>query len=513
MTINDIIRKAIERLKNEGKLLTPEVYADAFCKEAKLAGMLIEECNQVDRYAGTLNKEFQIELKQYRLKTAQELIRYLISKLNRMNPTNCAQLLIENQQFTKRVLEAVELLHNKEASELARKSIDLFNVTNPSKEQYETYRQAWVNFITNYDDAFLSTLKPFGKVHASDIKTTILNLSLEKQQVAKESNFKQIASLIIASLVPSIASSINEKIAKVSDDLRKNPEALTTEAIEKEVKEAIKLRIALDKNALKEMIQSLDNVLDKLSIQLIDMIEKSDQSNTEIKDIKRDLENLNRQQNELDFRTAHNKLYTIAIALEENTELLSKDLRAHDEEVKLLGKKISELEKELENAKKSSREDFLTKLLNRRALDEFLEIKESEYGRYGRNYSIALFDIDFFKKVNDTYGHDAGDVVLTVFAKTLKKECRNVDVVGRYGGEEFLAILSETDKEGAIIFAEKVRRHVEETKFMYQNQRIDVTVSAGVAERKRFPSKLSTVKFADERLYHAKRNGRNRVES
>ncbi len=511
MTINGIIKKAIERLKDENKLLTPEYYAEAFCKEAKLAGMIIEECNQVDKYAKTLNNEFQVELKLYRLKTTQELMRYLISKLNRMNPTNCAELLIENQLLTKRILEAVELLHNKEAAELAGKSIDLLSIPNASKEQFSTYRQAWVNFITNYDDSFFNHLKSMGKVYYKDLKSTIENLSEEKS-IAKEGNLKQIAAIIIASLVPSIASSINEKIAKISDNLRKNPEILTMQSIEKELRAAIKLRISLDKNTLKAMIQSLDSVLDKLSLQLIGMIEKSDQSNTEIKDIKRDLENLNKQNN-LDFKTAHNKLYTIAIALEENTAALSQDLKAHDNEVKLLGKKIEGLEKELEDARQNSREDFLTKLFNRRALDDYMEIKENEFTRYGRNFSVVMFDIDHFKKVNDTFGHEAGDAVLSAFAAILKKDCRTVDIVGRYGGEEFLAILSETDIEGGVIFAEKVRAHVEEAKFMYQNQRINVTLSAGVSMRSKFPSQKATVNSADEKLYLAKQNGRNRVES
>lgn len=511
MTINGIIKKAIERLKDENKLLTPEYYAEAFCKEAKLAGMIIEECNQVDKYAKTLNNEFQVELKLYRLKTTQELMRYLISKLNRMNPTNCAELLIENQLLTKRILEAVELLHNKEAAELAKKSIDLLSIPNASKEQFSTYRQAWVNFITNYDDSFFNHLKSMGKVYYKDLKSTIENLSEEKS-IAKEGNLKQIAAIIIASLVPSIASSINEKIAKISDNLRKNPEILTMQSIEKELRAAIKLRISLDKNTLKAMIQSLDSVLDKLSLQLIGMIEKSDQSNTEIKDIKRDLENLNKQNN-LDFKTAHNKLYTIAIALEENTAALSQDLKAHDNEVKLLGKKIEGLEKELEDARQNSREDFLTKLFNRRALDDYMEIKENEFTRYGRNFSVVMFDIDHFKKVNDTFGHEAGDAVLSAFAAILKKDCRTVDIVGRYGGEEFLAILSETDIEGGVIFAEKVRAHVEEAKFMYQNQRINVTLSAGVSMRSKFPSQKATVNSADEKLYLAKQNGRNRVES
>ncbi|MBU0631173.1 diguanylate cyclase [bacterium] len=510
MTINGIIKSTVERLKRENKLLTPDFYAEAFCKEAKLAGMILEDCNQVDKYANTLNQEYQQELKQYHLKTTQELVRYLISKLNRMNPTNCATILSENQLLTKRVLEAIELLHNKEAAALARKSIDIINTPNASKEQYESYRQLWVNFITSYDDAFLNNLKPMGKVHANDLKFTIENLAHQKSG-AKESDLKHIAAIIIASLVPSIASSVNDKIAKISDNLRKNPELLTSEAIEKEIKSAIRLRIALDKGALKEMIQSLDTVLDKLSLQLIEMIEKSNQSNSEIKEIKSDLDDLNHQ-NSLDFKTAHNRLYAIAIALEENTAALSKDLQAQDDEVKLLGKKIELLEKELEDAKKASREDFLTKLFNKRALDGYLEIKESEFERYGRNYSVVIFDIDFFKKVNDEFGHEAGDAVLITFANILRLECRTVDVVGRHGGEEFMALLSETDTKGGIVFANKVRKHLEDSKFMYQGKRIDVTVSAGVSERAKFPSRKATIHSADEYLYVAKKNGRNRVE-
>ncbi|WP_345979462.1 diguanylate cyclase [Sulfurimonas sp. HSL3-2] len=511
MTIKGIIKNAIERLKQEDKLLTPDAYAEAFCKEAKIAGILVEDCNQVDKYANTLNKEYQQELRQYHLKTTQELVRYLISKLNRMNPSNCATLLSESQLLMKRVLEAVELLHNKEAATLARKSIDIINTPNASKEQYENYRQLWINFITNYDDAFLNHLKPMGKVNVHDLKSTIENLAQQKA-VSNENDLRHIAAIIIASLVPSIASSVNDTIAKISDNLRNHPEILTSESIEKEVKSAIKLRIALDKDALREMIQSLDNVLDKLSIQLIEMIEKSDQSNTEIKEIKEDLDNLNKQEN-LDFKTAHNKLYNIAIALEENTAALSKDLKAHDDKVKALSTKIEVLEKELEDAKKASREDFLTKLYNKRALDDYLEIKESEFERYDRNYSIVMFDLDHFKTVNDEYGHEAGDVILTAFSKILKQESRTVDIIGRYGGEEFMAILSETDVKGGVIFAEKVRQHVQSAKFMFQDKRIDVTISAGVSERAKFPTQKATIHSADEYLYLAKKNGRNRVES
>jgi diguanylate cyclase (GGDEF)-like protein len=122
-----------------------------------------------------------------------------------------------------------------------------------------------------------------------------------------------------------------------------------------------------------------------------------------------------------------------------------------------------------------------------------------------------MFDIDFFKKVNDTYGHDAGDAVLAAFAKILKKEARSVDIVGRFGGEEFMAILSETDTKGGATFADKVRKKVEKSRFMYKGDRIKVTVSAGVSERKKHASLKSVINSADEYLYKSKQDGRNRV--
>jgi len=142
-----------------------------------------------------------------------------------------------------------------------------------------------------------------------------------------------------------------------------------------------------------------------------------------------------------------------------------------------------------------------------------MNIKEAEFTRYGKNYSVVFFDLDFFKSVNDTYGHDAGDAVLFAFAKILKKEARNVDVVGRYGGEEFIAILGETDVEGGVVFANKVRNKVKNARLMYKENRIELTVSCGVSERKTHFSLQNTVKSADEALYKAKQNGRDRVET
>ncbi len=511
MTVNQIIKKAIERLRNEGKLLTPDFYTEAFCEEAKRAGIIVEDCNQVDKFLHTLDNQLQNEIKQYRIRTAQELARFLISKINRMQPTKCAELLTAQTALSKRILQAVEVLHNAEASSLARKTILLLD-EQATPEQINHVRQAWVNFLTLYDDTFLQKLSPYGRIDTDDLKKTVEHLSIgggEEDGSAQPLN--GVASLMIASLVPSIASSVNDEIAELSDKLRKDPQLLTSKGMADEIKSAIRLRIALDKASLKEMVIALDTVLDKLSLQLIDLIEHSDNSTVEIQGIKKELEAFDTEK-EGDFKTAHKKLYTIAVALEEKTELLSSDLRKHNTELNAFSVRINELEKELAAAEQASKEDFLTKLYNKRALDEFLHIKEGEFERYGRNYTLVMFDLDHFKQVNDKYGHEAGDAVLAGFAKVLKKQCRDVDIVGRYGGEEFLALLSDTDLKGGVVFAKKVNEHVKKTRFIYKGERIDVTVSAGVSQRKDFPSAQASVNSADQRLYDAKKRGRNRVE-
>jgi diguanylate cyclase (GGDEF)-like protein len=511
MTISGIIKKAIKRLELEGKLLTPDFYAEAFCKEAKKAGMNIEDCSHLDKFKATLNSDFQKELSHYHIKSMAEFTRFLISKLNRTNTSHCSELLEAQNIFTKRVLQVVEVLHNKQASELALRSLDLLS-RDATASEIDQYRQLWVNFITTYDDTFLNKLKVLGDIDTKDLKKSIENLNIkdDPNKLASATELSSIASILVASLVPSIASSVNDKIANLSQKIKQNPSLLESKSIEAEIKSVISLRIALDKETVKEMIESLDGVLDKLSLRLIDMIESSDSSNEEIKQIKKELESYN-EEPITNFKIAHQKLYTIAIALEENTQALTNDLKAHSKEVTQLSRKIEKLEQELQKTKAESKEDFLTKLYNKRALDEFMNMKEAEYERYGRNYSIVMFDIDFFKKVNDTYGHDAGDAVLAAFAKILKKEARSVDIVGRFGGEEFMAILSETDTKGGATFADKVRKKVEKSRFMYKGDRIKVTVSAGVSERKKHASLKSVINSADEYLYKSKQDGRNRV--
>jgi len=134
-------------------------------------------------------------------------------------------------------------------------------------------------------------------------------------------------------------------------------------------------------------------------------------------------------------------------------------------------------------------------------------------------FSVVMVDIDFFKKVNDTYGHQAGDYVLATVAQLLKGEVRETDVVGRFGGEEFIVILANSDVEGSRIFSDRFRQRVEATPLVFDGKKIPVTVSLGTAT---FQEKWKQgfnpeammkelVHKADNALYFAKASGRNKV--
>jgi diguanylate cyclase (GGDEF)-like protein len=155
--------------------------------------------------------------------------------------------------------------------------------------------------------------------------------------------------------------------------------------------------------------------------------------------------------------------------------------------------------------------DGLTDVSNKKQLDNVLMKEIPRAVRHSRELSIMMIDIDHFKDVNDTYGHLAGDSVLRDLAGILQKRLRPDDEIGRYGGEEFCAILPETSVAGATKIAEELRKIVEEHSFLVEGEQIKVTISIGIAELKKGMDIKSFYKSADDMLYQAKRTGRNKV--
>jgi diguanylate cyclase (GGDEF)-like protein len=180
----------------------------------------------------------------------------------------------------------------------------------------------------------------------------------------------------------------------------------------------------------------------------------------------------------------------------------------------------SELQKKYDERKKESIVDGLTQLFNKSFTEGALLRSIKAAMRQGESHrlSVVMCDIDHFKKVNDTYGHQAGDEVLSRVAKILKEEARDTDLVGRFGGEEFVCILNATDREGAQIFCERFRKRIESTKIAHGDKIIPVTISLGTAtslpewnvQTDPTLAMKDIVSRADTALYFAKANGRNR---
>jgi diguanylate cyclase (GGDEF)-like protein len=159
-----------------------------------------------------------------------------------------------------------------------------------------------------------------------------------------------------------------------------------------------------------------------------------------------------------------------------------------------------------------SHHDSLTGLLNRRAIDYLLAKEAQRMQRFGGHFSLLVIDIDHFKRINDRLGHAAGDAVLGAVAKALAAEAREVDRVARFGGEEFCALLPQTLHEGALLAAERLREAINRISIPWNDEVIAVTISVGVATADNTTESLeSLLRRADQALYRAKTEGRNRV--
>ncbi len=165
-------------------------------------------------------------------------------------------------------------------------------------------------------------------------------------------------------------------------------------------------------------------------------------------------------------------------------------------------------------AEKEAKTDILTGLYNRRA---YYEISHKEFQRllrHNRCLSVIMFDIDHFKEINDTYGHDAGDNVLKCVAGIVKGVIREYDYAFRMGGDEFLVLLPETNEKQALFLAERIRKRVENKKFMEKDAKFSITASFGISQYNHIEKSIvSIVKRADKALYYVKESGRNRVEA
>jgi diguanylate cyclase len=191
-------------------------------------------------------------------------------------------------------------------------------------------------------------------------------------------------------------------------------------------------------------------------------------------------------------------------------QFLTEQLEALSAKIKIMEVEAEKNRTSLEEHRQKALHDPLTELPNREAYNERASAEVQRWQRYGRPLTIAIFDIDHFKNINDNYGHQTGDRVIKVIGRSIAKRLREVDFFCRYGGEEFVALMPETDSETALAVLEKVREAIANAAFNYKDQPMSITLSIGLTEFKTDDLLETAFERADQALYAAKSSGRNR---
>ncbi|NOT85801.1 MAG: diguanylate cyclase [Methylococcaceae bacterium] len=204
-----------------------------------------------------------------------------------------------------------------------------------------------------------------------------------------------------------------------------------------------------------------------------------------------------------------NEIQVHLINQEQQRQETEKQLHELTLKLKALDAESTELKLKLSIAYNKASRDTLTNLPNRRAYEEAISIEIARWQRYQSPLSLAIWDIDLFKKINDTYGHKAGDHTLVHIATLLPQHCRKTDFIARFGGEEFVMLLPNTTEQSALILANKIRKLIEQSSISASDEKISITISCGISQFHANDTEERVFERADKALYHAKANGRN----
>ncbi len=300
---------------------------------------------------------------------------------------------------------------------------------------------------------------------------------------------------------------VNNKITMLQESISKpldlqnivQAEHYLEEIIQRQ--EEIKQRLSEAKLIMKQMVTSLISNIEELSDSTGEYHDKLGYYSEKINQTD-DIEVLNQFVVEIMAETKQ---------MQKSALNYRNDFLAARAEVSLAQNKINQLEAELLEMGEKVHEDHLTGILNRRGLDEAFERETSRSTRHQAPLCFALLDIDNFKQLNDTHGHKVGDDALVYLVESIKETTRPEDIVSRYGGEEFVILLPNTELEEAVQILSRVRRNLTKKFFLHDNNRLLITFSAGVAQLQPGEVQESIFKRADEALYRAKKAGKNQV--
>lgn len=325
-------------------------------------------------------------------------------------------------------------------------------------------------------------------------------------------NVQLLATIVKQSLLPSICEKTNEEIDQLFAKIDLNPNLLFDKNIQRKIEEFTAKRFERDKQVVIERASDISKLVLLMEEYLNEAISSNGSGSKNVLNIREKIQAINIKEDGINALTKlQTELINAASSIEKEMENVTNKLETGKSKVQELEEKVKSLEEELTKTKTENMKDHLTGVLSRKAFSEEAKRIESAFQRLHTQYAIIFFDLDHFKKINDTYGHDCGDTVLSTFGKILDKTVREHDIVGRYGGEEFIALIHFNLNRELLQFLKRVKAIVTENNFKYKDHKIKVTFSAGVAIRNTYSSYENALQKADMLLYQAKENGRNKI--
>lgn len=504
MTFKEVVQKVLRDFEKTNTLLSPDAYKVALCKELQKAGISHQDCEQLQKSISKLSPEHQKSLKMYPIKTIDEFNQFLISQLNRTAPNETNIYIDLLVSLCESMCDSTVLLKHHDATILANTTKDKLH-NSKNLETITSLKKEWAHFAASYNDNLFDELEPYVKIHKTNWETIIEDI---KRALKVTNDPALILDTLIKALKPSFAAGLETEIQALSAKISKDPSVLKSSEFHKSIADLVDKRIDLDKKELKKKLKEIDSTLEIIS----NALSVAERAGIGSSDNIGSLKTMISDANGINFDSIKQKMLYLATTIEKDITTVTTLVKDESSQITKMQQRISELETQLEATKKDASVDFLTKLLNRKVLEEALVNLENLYTTKNETYSIVFFDIDHFKGINDKYGHLAGDAILSAFASIIQKKAKGESYVGRWGGEEFVMALPKKSRKEAYELADQIRAIIMQTKFMYKTTQINVTTSAGVAERNECDDLRQTLKMADERLYLAKTSGRNRVE-
>lgn len=341
---------------------------------------------------------------------------------------------------------------------------------------------------------------------------TFSELSQVLSNRISQDDLKKLLSTFEEILTPSIDFTIKEDVDNFVKELSDNPKDVVSRESLKKLKKLSNDRMRLDRKYLKKKTDDIIKIISLMSKHFDKTLVESEDSTGEVIKIRNELKALNisnASQREIGILQTKlvDSLYDIEKSMNSNNVLLDESR----EKISELHHTIEKLQEELAVEREEKSKDYLTGILNRRAYENEVIKVEKRYSLFQSHYAIIFFDLDKFKNINDTYGHDCGDHVLKNFAHLLTKITRQEDVIARYGGEEFISIINYNDENEIKKYVYRIKKIIEANSFKYGEYKIKLSFSAGAAYRDKYDTFEEARKSADKLLHEAKDTGRDKV--